>query len=633
MNHRRTTDSVPSSVTDRCSLFIDHWSLVILTCLVALALRLHRLAEPLMRWDESWSVAHASRSWLEVIRIASWEVHPPLFYLLFKPWLTLGRNVFLVRFFPVVVGVLAVPLVFRVAMCWLGRRRLAWLAAGLAAVVPALVYYAQVARMYPLVVLWLLLATWALLRWISGGGGWALIGLVAAGLAGLYTFYYTAWALLGLYAYGLIAARRSRKGLLAAGAVTLGLYLPWLAYAGTGMLQRVAQAAPVETIMPVAPWDLLVSTWTALTFDFGSGGWAALMVLAVLVAAPLVRRPDCEEFAHLLMPGLTLLTTTGGIVLASGAYFFAPRLLTPAVPFLVLLLAWALDWLGRLGKGALVASLIGLLVLFWPTSSRFVYEKSLEVSGSFDPHEYRALLGERARPGDFVFFNELALAGWYDMDREPTDPPWGYTLRWTPIVEPMAQVQPRVERTAAEQARLWFVLYKGTVGPGKELKAWLDQTLYPSGMDWGSESLFLSYLVPEVPWLEVAPDADFGDMIRLDAVRYSAQAGPGGEVGVVLQWRALQEPLPDCRVVLQIWDETGEVLAQRDVKPVNWERPTHRWSAGEVVEDRHGLLLADRSTTPLHLAVSLYNADTGEPLSVAGSTFLELGTLRSANPP
>jgi hypothetical protein len=610
----------------RVSAF-GHWSLLVLACLVALALRVHRLAEPLMRWDEGWSVAHASRSWPEIVQIASWEVHPPLFYLLLKPWLALGRNVFLVRFFPVLVSVLAVPLMSRVAMCWMGRRSLARLAAGLTAVAPALVYYAQVTRMYPLVVVWLLLATWALLRWLGKGGKWTLVGFTAASLAALYTFYYTAWALVGLYSFGLLAARRNRKGLLAAGAVTLGLYLPWLAYAGAGMLQRMAQAAPVETIMPVTPWGLLASTWAALTFDFGSGGWAALMVLAVLIAALLARRPDREESSRLLMPALTLLTTTGGVVLASGAYFFAPRLLTPAVPFLVLLVAWALDWLGRRGKGFLAAGLAGLLVAFWPTASRFVYEKSLEVSGSFDPHEYHAVLSERAQPGDFVFFNELALAGWYEMDRVPADPAWGYTLRWTPIVEPMERIRPRVERVAAGHARLWFVLYKGTVGPGEELKAWLDQTLYPSSMDWGSESLFLSYLVPKTPWLEVAPGTDFGGVIQLDAAQYSAQAGPGGEVGVVLQWRALQEPLPDCRVILQIWDETGEVLAQRDVRPVNWRRPTHRWVAGEVVEDRHGLLLTGRSDTPLHLAVWLYDQETGEPLPVAGGTFLELGPL------
>jgi hypothetical protein len=96
---------------------------------------------------------------------------------------------------------------------------------------------------------------------------------------------------------------------------------------------------------------------------------------------------------------------------------------------------------------------------------------------------------------------------------------------------------------------------------------------------------------------------------------------------VVLRWRALQTPLPDCRVVLQIWDETGEVLSHRDVRPVNWERPTYRWSADEVVEDRHGLLLAARSETPLHLAVSLYDAETEELLPVGGSTYLELGAL------
>ena len=623
-------------VTRHSSFAICNLSFVILTCLLALALRLHRLAEPLIRWDEGWSVAHASRSWLEIVQISSWEVHPPLFYLLFKPWLGLGRNVFLVRFFPVLAGLLVVPLMFRVAMCWMGRRWLAWLAAGLAAVAPALVYYAQVARMYPLVVFWLLLATWALLHWLDRGGRWTLAGLAAAGLAALYTFYYTAWALVGLYGYGLLAARRNNrrsvKELLAAGAVTLALYVPWLAYAGAGMLQRVAQAAPDATVMPVTPWSLLASTWMALTFDFGSGGWAALAVLALLLAALLVHRSKREktgrgEAGRLLMPLLVLLTTAGGIVLSSGAYFFAPRLLTPAVPFLVLLVAWALDRLGRQGKGFLVAGLAVLLVAFWPTSSRFVYEKSLEVSGDFDPHEYQAILSEQARPDDFVFFNELALAGWYEMDRTPENPAWGYALRWTPIIEPMESIQPRVGRAAAEHARLWFVLYQGTFGPGMELKTWLDETLYPHSMDWGNESLFLSYLALKPPWFEVAPGLDFGGVLRLEAARYSARVGPAGEVGVALRWQALQAPPPDCKVVLQIWDETGAVLAHRDVRPVNGERPACRWVAGEVVEDHHGLMLTARSETPLHLAVSLYDADTGEILPVAGEPFLELGVL------
>jgi len=647
-----------SSFTGHWPLVIGHWSLVILICLLALALRVHRLTEPLMRWDEGWSVAHASRSWPEVVRISSWEVHPPLFYLLFKPWLALGCSVFLVRFFPVLVGTLAIPLTFRVAMCWMGQRRLAWLAAGLAAVAPALVYYAQVVRMYPLVVCWVLLATWALLRWLDQGAKadrgrpWALVGLVVAGLAALYTFYYTAWALVGLYGYGLLVARRnarrSVRQLLVAGAVTVALYVPWLVYAGAGMLARVAEARPGATVMPVTLWDLLVSTWMALIFGFGSGNWAALAVLAVLLAASgccvpcgcelsaLVRRnyssarsdrAPGDEARRLLLPVLVILTTAGGVILGSGAYFFAPRLLTPAVPFLVLLVAWALDRLGRPRKGFLVGGLAVLCVAFWPTSTRFVYEKSLEVSGDFDPHEHYTMLNAWAESDDFVFFNELALAGWYEMARAPEDPAWGYALRWTPIIEPMDNIRPRVEQAAADHTRLWFILYQGTFGPGGELKMWLDQTLYPHSMNWGSDALLLSYLAPKASWLEVTPDLDFDGAIRLESARYSAQAGPAGEVGVLLRWQALQNPLPDCRVVLQIWDETGVVLAHRDVRPVNEERPTLTWAAGEVVEDRHGLLLTGQSETPLHLAVFLYDVDTGEALTVADGPFLELGVL------
>ncbi len=343
---------------------------------------------------------------------------------------------------------------------------------------------------------------------------------------------------------------------------------------------------------------------------------------------PSRERAEVRVPLHLAMPILPLLTTVGGVVLSSGAYFFAPRLLTPAVPFLALLVAWALDRLARRWKGFLAIGLSGLLLAFWPTSSRLVYEKNLEVTGPFDPHEYHEMLNGRARPDDFVFFNELALAGWYEMDRTSEDPAWGYTLRWTPIIEPMERIQPRVQRAATEHTRLWFVLYQGTFGPGAELKAWLDETLYPLSMDWGSDSLFLSYLMPKSPWIEVAPGVDFGNAIRLKSARYSAQVGPAGGVGVALRWRALRAPLPDCRVVLQIWDETGAVLAHRDVQPANWERPTWHWGAGEIIEDHHGLLVSMHSGTPLHLAVSLYDSVTGEPLLVAGESFWELGVLK-----
>jgi hypothetical protein len=46
-----------------------------------------------------------------------------------------------------------------------------------------------------------------------------------------------------------------------------------------------------------------------------------------------------------------------------------------------------------------------------------------------------------------------------------------------------------------------------------------------------------------------------------------------------------------------------------------------------VVEENHGLLLIGPANTPVHLAVSVYDAATGEPLLVGGETFLELGAI------
>jgi 4-amino-4-deoxy-L-arabinose transferase-like glycosyltransferase len=603
----------------------------LLACLAALALRLHRLAEPLMRWDEGWSVAHASQTFGDVVRIASWEVHPPLFYLLLKPWLALGRDVFVVRCFAVFAGCLAVPLAYRVAHRWLGRRLPAVLLAGLAAAAPALVYYGQVVRMYPLVVVWLLLATWALLRWLDRGEHWALATLGLATAAALYTLYYTAFPLLGMYAYGLVVARRRRGRLVATGGLVSLLYLPWVASAAGGMLARMADASPAVTIMPVTPLELVTSVWTALVFDLGAGGWAALAVLAVLVAALLLQFASRHERGRLMMPLAPLLVATVGIALASGSYYFAPRLFMPAVPFLLLLVAWALDVLARRSRWLFAVGLLALVVTYWPTAASLVYEKNLEVSGRFDPHEVHATLSGRAAPEDLVFFNTLALAGWYEMDRGVGDPPWEYALRWTPIIEPMAQIRPRVGLAAEDYARLWFVLYQGSFGPGRELKDWLDSALYPASMDWTSDSLLLSYVSPVGGLQEAVLDAEVGPgLMRLEGAQYNGQTGPHGEVTVSLWWRALETPLPNCRVVVQVWDETGQVLAHRDVRPGNWEQPTWRWQVGQAIEDRHGLLLAEQADTPLHLAVSIYDSDTGETLPIEGAPFIELGTLVEA---
>jgi hypothetical protein len=184
-----------------------------------------------------------------------------------------------------------------------------------------------------------------------------------------------------------------------------------------------------------------------------------------------------------------------------------------------------------------------------------------------------------------------------------------------------------VLREAQEHARLWFVVYQGSFGPGRDLKDWLDETLYPEQMIWGTESLFLSYTPPAEGLRRVTPNADFGDLVRLEAAEYMERAGPAGQVSVVLHWRALGESLPDLRVVVQAWDDSGTVLAQRDVRPANWERPAYTWRQDEQIEDRHGLVLSGGMSSPAHLAISVYDVGAGEMKLVNGLPFLELGTV------
>jgi hypothetical protein len=327
------------------------------------------------------------------------------------------------------------------------------------------------------------------------------------------------------------------------------------------------------------------------------------------------------------MPAVALLISVVGITLVNGVYMFAARLLTPAVPFLVLLVAWALSALLRRSPVAFAVAAAVLVLAYWSTSTSFVYEKSLEVSGEYDPHEYRDILAQGSDPEDLVFFSHMSLAGWYEMDRDERDPPWAYALRWLPIVRPMSEIEPVVQRAAEEYPRLWFVLYQGSFGPGRDLKDWLDETFFPERMIWGTKSLFLSYTPPTDGLRRISPNVDFEGLIRLEVAEYPVRAGPAGQVPVVLHWRALGDSLPDLRVVVQAWDDTGTVLAQRDVRPANWERPAYTWRQGERIEDRHGLILSGGTGVSAHLAISVYDSGTGEMKLVDGSPFFELGTV------
>ena len=607
--------------------------MVLIACLLAFALRLYRLPEPALRWDEGWTIAHGHLSWLDLIRIAALDRHPPLFFTLFKTWLSLsGGTSYAVRFLAVLAGVLTVPLAYAVAQAWARNRRLAVLAAFYAAAAPLLVYYGQVNRMYAWTPVGALLATWALLqatttprlqtRWV-----------IASGLAtafALYLLYYTILPLIALYAFVLIVRRRRWRAALVSGLIAVAVYTPWLLYAARNTQTRIYPPATLAQSLS-RTLQLVGPSVYGLVFAFGRG-WVSVWLTGAILLLGLLLTPP-RQWTPLFLPALAIGVTVVGVSYGAQAVrFFAPRHLVPTAPFLGLALAWALNRLFIRWKPLLPIAVVVLVVAFWPTSSTFVYAKTLEVVDPFDPASDWRYLSSRALPDDLIFFNQLSKAGWYEHARAGQGAPWSYALHWDPIIEPIDSViAPRIEAAMQQYTRLWFVLYKGATGPNNDLRAWLgsNDRLYPMWGGWMSDTFFLGYIVPHGPLVDSSARATFtGQPIRLAAARFTDRAQPGGGVAVELTWQIDGTITADEKVFVHLVAVDGELVAQHDARPAGEGRPTQTLSLGEIIVDRHGIGLPTEVHGPLAIHVGLYNATTGDRLQLKdGADSVTIGTV------
>ncbi len=595
--------------------------------LLALALRLVRLTEPALRWDEGWSLAHASLSWSEVLRVATLEWHPPVYAALLKGWLVFGKSALAIRSLSVLAGVAAVPLTYAVALAWSGRRRLALWAALLAATWPLLVYYGQVARPYALMALPVLGAAWFALRGPSPRHD---AGLVVASALALYVHYYSVWALVGIWVYAAIAQpRRSGRLLLLALAAGV-LYAPWLLLARGSLGARLGSAGDGLAEAWRGTGALLRPTLEGLFFTYGSGWRAALALIAVVTAGALAGPLDRKEARLLLLPLLVVGISTVGIAFGAAlSHWFAVRYLVPASVFLGMVVAWALERLAARGWPLAAVALVVLAVAYWPTSTRFVYEKTLEVVDPFDPAEDHRYLAERAGPDDVVFFNVLARAGWYEAERRRGDPAWAYAMRWDPIIEPLDDIAARVTATASAHPRLWFALYMGDYGPNAPLVAWLNEHLYPASAEWRGDMLYLAFVAPPSTWESQAVVAAYSNGIRLENARWTPQSTPGGPAALELTWRCEAPVSQNYKVFVHALDATGKPQAQHDALLGTEAHPATSWQVGEAITERHGLLLPT-ATPPglLRLVVGLYDPDTGERLLLTnGQDAIPLGAI------
>jgi hypothetical protein len=135
------------------------------------------------------------------------------------------------------------------------------------------------------------------------------------------------------------------------------------------------------------------------------------------------------------------------------------------------------------------------------------------------------------------------------------------------------------------------------------------------------ERLTLGYVT--VPWRGTVQEAQpvgarVGDAIRL--LGYEAVAdplSPGAAFDVMLYWEAVGHPAGHYIVFVHLLNAEGEFVAGHDGPPFDGRYPTQAWLPGDVVPDRHPLIL-DPAVPPgaYRLQVGMYQWPSLERLPV-----------------
>ena len=154
--------------------------------LLATVLRLQGLDDQSLWTDEIYSVESAR--WPLPVLLEVQDGHPPLYGLLLKGIDQVAPSDLNGRFISAVAGVAAVGAMLALG-CAIADRRTAVVAALLLAIAPLHVWYSREGRMYSLVALCSIVASWLFVRALRSGGKGAWAGYAAVSAVGLFTHY------------------------------------------------------------------------------------------------------------------------------------------------------------------------------------------------------------------------------------------------------------------------------------------------------------------------------------------------------------------------------------------------------------------------------------------------------------
>lgn len=611
------------------------------------ALRLFRLADQSLWADEMSSLVTAVKPVPQLLYDISNEIHPPLYHLMLKLWLTaFGTSEAGIRSMSALFGVVLVLLTYLLGARLLGRT-VGLLAAGLSAIAPFQIYYSQEARMYMPLAAVSAAAVYVFVRYMEPDGepaatpgsvwAWGVAYAVINGL-GLWLHYsYPIILVMENLVYGLWWLLTWRQGRpwpralrwILIQLLVIGIYLPWLSigYRQVATWPAISRSYGLTTILQEAmrlfalgeSVDPAAVGWTVAGFVlvFAVGLWP---VLRVRRDSPGARAYNITAYVLLVCYALFPILMTYGLSLLKPAYrpkFF----LVGSAGFSIVLARGILGPWARRGLRCQLATAIWIgLVLGFVIASAAVSLNNYYFVPRFARDDYRGIARDiqaGGKSGDAVLLN---ASGQKDV--------FSYYYRGELPVFPLPrQRPPDVERTVAEleeiaagHRRLYAVFWATDESdPDRVVESWLDQHGYKALDEWRGNVRLAVYAMPaslSSGTMQRPIDAMLGQDVRL--LGYSipeATVRSGDVLRVALFWQAAATIDDRYTVFLHLLDGNHAIVAQRDAEPGGGGRLTTSWIPGEVVVDNYGLLIKPGTPAGEYaLELGMYRADEGQRL-------------------
>jgi len=453
--------------------------------LLSLLIRLPGLASRPMWYDEAFSVLF-SRTGLSAmlegtlgkVEGVAAEEHPLLYYFLLWGWMRLvGESPGAVRAFSVLISLGVLFITWRLVYENFGPR-IGLLAVLFVAFSPFQIHYAQEARMYGLLTLWLMGAILVVLRGLKGDEWWPWIGFGILSALAMYTHVLAAGYLLPLALIPfLIRSWRHCKRLLVSGGVAFGLYLPWLLLLPT----QIAKVQQAYWISRPGVVDLVQTLMTFVTglpvpqvlIPFSLFVTVLIVALAVFQTIRAVRLRQPEVKQGLWMVYLAFAPIMLIFLVSQWRPVFIQRALLPSGIIFLIWLAWIFNATPMPKQIAFISGavlMVGMAVGIFGhlTYAGFPYAPFSEVNSD---------LQKRLKVGEIVLHsNKLTMfpAIYYD-DKLPhrylSDPPGsGSDTLALPTQQVLGLMAfPDAESAVENAGRVFFLIFSRELTEYQEL--------------------------------------------------------------------------------------------------------------------------------------------------------------------